>query len=82
MQRALGLGRQRLDLAVGVVGGPLTVGVDVSSFLSEHDALARDVYTPAFWARAGWRVLRVTPRAWATEADKVIAAVIAAVQGR
>jgi very-short-patch-repair endonuclease len=82
VQRALGLGRQRLDLAVGVVGGPLTVGVDVSGFLSEHDALARDVYTPAFWARAGWRVLRVTPRAWATDAEQVIAAVIAAVQGR
>ncbi len=82
VQRALGLGRQRLDLAVGVVGGPLTVGVDVSGFLSEHDALARDVYTPSFWARAGWRVLRVTPRAWASDAQQVIAAVLAAVQGR
>jgi len=82
VQRAWGLGRQRLDLAVGAAGGPLTVGVDVSGFLSEPDALARDVYAPAFWTRAGWRVLRVTPRAWATDPEKVIAVVIAAVGGR
>ncbi len=82
VQRAWGLGRQRLDLAVGAAGGRLTVGVDVSGFLSEPDALARDVYAPAFWSRAGWRVLRVTPRAWAADPEKVIAVVVAAVGGR
>jgi very-short-patch-repair endonuclease len=82
VQRAWGLGRQRLDLAVGAADGPLTVGVDVCGFLSEPDALARDVYAPAFWSRAGWRVLRVTPRAWAADPEKVIAVVVAAVGGR
>jgi hypothetical protein len=77
VRRSAGLGSHRLDLVVGDSAG-MRVGVDVSGFLAEADALARDVSVPAFWARAGWHVLRVTPRAWHDDKDGVVARVEAA----
>jgi very-short-patch-repair endonuclease len=80
VEPGFGIGRQRLDLAVGHAGGPFRVGVD-ASFLDERDALARDVYQPSFWQRAGWTVLRVTPRMWRTDPDDVVTRVLAAISG-
>ena len=51
-----GLGTYRLDLAVGHPEEEVwRVGVDCSSFLTEVDPLARDVYSRQFWLRLGWK---------------------------
>jgi hypothetical protein len=78
----VGLGRRRIDLAVGLPGEEgWRVGVDCTQFLRDHDALSRDVYTPRFWRRLGWRVVRVTPGMWLTRAGEVVAHIEAIVRG-
>ncbi len=65
VQRGLGLGSQRLDLAVGPPDDDAwTFGVTCADLLHTEDPLARDVYTPLFWERLGWRVVRYTPGMW------------------
>ncbi|APR80320.1 DNA helicase [Minicystis rosea] len=75
-QKEVGLGHRRIDLAVGRPGEDhFRVGVDCTQFLRDRDALSRDVYTPRFWKRLGWRVVRVTPGMWHTRGDEVVAAI-------
>jgi hypothetical protein len=77
---SVGLGQRRLDLAVGRAGAEVfRVGVDCTAFLRDPEALSRDVYTPRFWRRLGWRVVRVTPGGWHTRAGEVVAAIEAMV---
>ncbi|MFT3771071.1 MAG: AAA domain-containing protein [Minicystis sp.] len=74
--RSVGLGHRRLDLAVGRPGEEAwRVGVDCTQFLRDADALSRDVYTPRFWQRLGWRVVRVTPGMWHERAGEVVASI-------
>ena len=81
-EAGVGLGRRRIDLAVGLPGEEgFRVGVDCTQFLRDHDALSRDVYTPRFWRRLGWRVVRVTPGMWLGRADEVVAHIEAIVAG-
>ncbi|MEL6180001.1 MAG: hypothetical protein AAFS10_13665, partial [Myxococcota bacterium] len=69
----LGLGSQRLDIAVGPKGQDFwSVGVDCSEFLANRDDVARDVYTPLFWKRLGWSLLRITPSMWAKDQGSVL----------
>ncbi len=68
VQVGLGMGSQRLDLAVGLEGEEVwRLGIDCSEFLANPDPMARDIYTPRFWERLGWRVLRVSPAMWLHE---------------
>ncbi len=79
-QRDVGLGPRRIDLAVGLPDEDcFRAGVDCTQFLRDATALSRDVYTPRFWRRLGWRVVRVTPGLWHTRADEVVAAIEALV---
>lgn len=73
VQRGLGLGSQRLDLAVGAPGEHgWRLGIDCGEFLHTSDSLARDVYAPLFWRRLGWRVLRVSPAMWLHQREKTL----------
>ena len=82
-QRDVGLGPRRIDLAVGLPDEDrFRAGVDCTQFLRDTTALSRDVYTPRFWRRLGWRVVRVTPGLWHTRPDEVVAAIEAVVAGR
>jgi hypothetical protein len=81
-QRDVGLGPRRIDLAVGLPHEErFRVGVDTTQFLGDADALSRDVYTPRFWRRLGWRVVRVTPGMWHTRPQGVVVAIEALVTG-
>jgi len=81
-QRDVGLGPRRIDLAVGLPDEDrFRAGVDCTQFLHDGAALSRDVYTPRFWRRLGWRVVRVTPGRWHTRPDEVVAAVLALLTG-
>lgn len=76
-QRGLGLGSQRLDIAVKHPEQPgWALGIDCTEFLAMHDPMARDVYTPRFWARLGWRVLRVSPAMWLHRRDQTIQTIL------
>jgi len=55
-----GLGPLRIDLAFP----QQQLAIDCSEFLALQDPLTRDVYTPRFWRRMGWRLQRVTPGMW------------------
>jgi hypothetical protein len=80
--RGLGLGSQRIDLAVGLPGErDWRLGVDCSEFLHTPDGLARDVYAPLFWARLGWRVMRLTPSMWLEGRGEVLSRIEGAVLG-
>jgi hypothetical protein len=72
--RDVGLGAVRLALGVVAPGGT-NVGVDLG-FVDDADALARDVYAPSFWQRAGFVVVRVTPFSFFAE-DDVVARIVA-----
>lgn len=75
----LGLGHEKLDLAVGLPGETRwRLGVDFAGFLSERDALRRDVYSPRFWRRLGWRVLRVSPGMWLEDREGVVERIVQA----
>ncbi len=79
VQRGLGLGSQRLDLAVGAPGEDhWRLGVDCSEFLASPDPMARDIYTPRFWNRLGWRLIRVTPSMWLNDRQAVVVRVLKA----
>ncbi|WP_168210313.1 AAA domain-containing protein [Persicimonas caeni] len=73
VRRDVGLGSQRLDLAVRRgPAEPWRVGVDCREFLRQPEPLARDVYLPAYWQRQGWTLTRVTPGMWLERADEVV----------
>ncbi len=73
VRRDVGLGSQRLDLAVRRRDDqPWQLGVDCRGFLRQPEPLSRDVYLPAFWQRQGWTITRVSPGMWRERADEVI----------
>ena len=77
----LGLGSQRLDIAVGPQGQDFwSVGIDCSEFLATRDDVARDVYTPLFWKRLGWSLLRITPSMWARDQISILRMIQLAMQ--
>ena len=71
-----GVGRTRLDVAVSRRGSPSRVGVDCGAFLDIEAPLTRDVYSRGYWARLGWRVIRVTPGMWCEEREAVVARIV------
>ena len=74
VEREVGLGHLRLDLAVRrAADAEARLGVDVTGFLNQPDAMTREVYLPRFWARMGWQILRLTPEMWRQDRAGVIA---------
>ncbi len=63
MEREVGMGDLHMDLAVYGAQGS-RVAVDITRFIGIPDVMTREVYTPRFWERAGWKVLRVTAFHW------------------
>ncbi len=79
VQENIGLGGLKLDLAVGMPGHDRwCLGIDCRRFLRVKDDLDRDVYTPGFWKRMGWRVERVSPATWLERRDRILATITAA----
>ena len=77
----VGLGNLRLDTAVSTTNnGEGSVGVDSGAFLRASDPLARDVYGPRFWSRAGWKIVRVTPTMWRDAHEETLARIVALVE--
>lgn len=81
--RDLGIGPHRLDLAVrrraasgDEPGDRWDLGVDCTRFLGTADPVQRDVTEPAFWRRAGWRIVRVSPALWLERQDAVVQAIL------
>jgi hypothetical protein len=81
--RDLGIGPHRLDLAVrrraasgDEPGERWDLGVDCTRFLATADPVQRDVTEPAFWRRAGWRIVRVSPALWLERQDAVVQAIV------
>ena len=63
VEREVGMGDLHMDLAVYGAQGS-RVAVDITRFIGIPDVMTREVYTPRFWERAGWKVLRVTAFHW------------------
>lgn len=82
--RDVGIGPHRLDLAVRRGAGRggrdrgarWDLGVDCTRFLATADPVQRDVTEPAFWRRAGWRMVRVSPALWLERRDAVVQAIL------
>ena len=71
-----GLGTLRIDLAYP----DRRLAIDCGEFLALADPLTRDVYTPRFWRRMGWRLVRVTPGMWLEQRESVLAGITRLVQ--
>ena len=78
VDRDIGMGDLHMDL---VVHGTSRVALDITQYLKIPDTMTREVYTPRFWERAGWRVLRVTPYRWSREKEAVLAQIAQLSQG-
>ena len=75
--RDFGIGPFKLDIALrNPSADSWACGVDCTQFLATRDAIRRDISTPFFWRRAGWRLVRVSPAMWLERKEDVVGAIL------
>ena len=75
--RDFGIGPFKLDIAIrNSSADTWACGVDCTQFLATRDAIRRDISTPFFWRRAGWRLVRVSPAMWLERKEEVVGAIL------
>ncbi len=81
VERNVGMGSYKLDVAVKNAKGEYAVGIECDDMLLEKDLKARerDVMRKKFLESRGWKLLRVWSSEWYDDSEKVISDILACV---